>query len=214
MISAGELRNGVTMEYEGEIYSVLEFQHVKPADTVLNALMDYFTVSMQASGMTEEEIAEVTTMMNGEMVDMNAFSSTVLALKTSLEAALEEEAVASVLNGFHYEEELIQSGGQFRSTSNTVLENGNDEVFRISSSATMQQASGSVVFPSLSIKLEEMMTNLQALTDQYNPRKRHSDDIFCITPCMTWRFLLRYVCQMQTKLSNLRQIQYSIEKEK
>ncbi len=28
--SAGELRNGVTMEYEGEIYSVLEFQHVKP----------------------------------------------------------------------------------------------------------------------------------------------------------------------------------------
>ena len=30
MISAGELRNGVTMEYEGEIYSVLEFQHVKP----------------------------------------------------------------------------------------------------------------------------------------------------------------------------------------
>ena len=30
MISAGELRNGVTMEYEGEIYSVLEFLHVKP----------------------------------------------------------------------------------------------------------------------------------------------------------------------------------------
>ena len=30
MISAGELRNGVTMEYEGEIYSVLEFQNVKP----------------------------------------------------------------------------------------------------------------------------------------------------------------------------------------
>ncbi len=30
MISAGELRNGVTMEYEGDVYSVLEFQHVKP----------------------------------------------------------------------------------------------------------------------------------------------------------------------------------------
>ncbi|MBM6829495.1 elongation factor P [Anaerotignum lactatifermentans] len=30
MISAGDLRNGVTMEYEGEVYSVLEFQHVKP----------------------------------------------------------------------------------------------------------------------------------------------------------------------------------------
>ena len=30
MISAGEFRNGVTFEYEGEIYVILEFQHVKP----------------------------------------------------------------------------------------------------------------------------------------------------------------------------------------
>ena len=30
MISAGEFRNGITMEYEGEIYVILEFQHVKP----------------------------------------------------------------------------------------------------------------------------------------------------------------------------------------
>ena len=30
MISAGEFRNGVTMEYEGNIYQVIEFQHVKP----------------------------------------------------------------------------------------------------------------------------------------------------------------------------------------
>ncbi len=30
MISAGEFRNGVTMEYEGDVYEILEFQHVKP----------------------------------------------------------------------------------------------------------------------------------------------------------------------------------------
>ncbi len=30
MISAGEFRNGATIEYEGEIYTVIEFQHVKP----------------------------------------------------------------------------------------------------------------------------------------------------------------------------------------
>lgn len=30
MISAGEFRNGVTIEYEGEVYEILEFQHVKP----------------------------------------------------------------------------------------------------------------------------------------------------------------------------------------
>ncbi len=30
MVSAGDFRNGVTIEYEGDIYIILEFQHVKP----------------------------------------------------------------------------------------------------------------------------------------------------------------------------------------
>ena len=30
MISAGEFRNGVTIELEGNIYQIIEFQHVKP----------------------------------------------------------------------------------------------------------------------------------------------------------------------------------------
>ncbi|MEG1848607.1 MAG: elongation factor P [Lachnospiraceae bacterium] len=30
MISAGEFRNGVTIEYDGNIFQVIEFQHVKP----------------------------------------------------------------------------------------------------------------------------------------------------------------------------------------
>ncbi len=30
MISASEFRNGVTIEYEGDVYTILEFQHVKP----------------------------------------------------------------------------------------------------------------------------------------------------------------------------------------
>jgi elongation factor P len=30
MISAGEFRNGITFEMEGDIYQVVEFQHVKP----------------------------------------------------------------------------------------------------------------------------------------------------------------------------------------
>ena len=30
MISAGDFRNGVTIEYEGNIYQIIEFQHVKP----------------------------------------------------------------------------------------------------------------------------------------------------------------------------------------
>lgn len=30
MISAGEFRNGVTLEIEGKVYQIMEFQHVKP----------------------------------------------------------------------------------------------------------------------------------------------------------------------------------------
>ena len=30
MISAGDFRNGVTFEMEGKVYSIIEFQHVKP----------------------------------------------------------------------------------------------------------------------------------------------------------------------------------------
>ena len=30
MISAGDFRNGVTIELDGNIYQIIEFQHVKP----------------------------------------------------------------------------------------------------------------------------------------------------------------------------------------
>ena len=30
MISAGEFRNGITIEFEGNVYQIIEFQHVKP----------------------------------------------------------------------------------------------------------------------------------------------------------------------------------------
>ena len=30
MISAGDFRNGITIEYENTIYQIIEFQHVKP----------------------------------------------------------------------------------------------------------------------------------------------------------------------------------------
>ena len=31
MYSAGDFRNGVTFEWDGNVYTVVEFQHVKPA---------------------------------------------------------------------------------------------------------------------------------------------------------------------------------------
>ncbi len=30
MITAGDFRNGVTFEMDGDVYQIIEFQHVKP----------------------------------------------------------------------------------------------------------------------------------------------------------------------------------------
>ena len=34
MISAGDFRNGVTLEIEGQIFQIIEFQHVKPLSLI------------------------------------------------------------------------------------------------------------------------------------------------------------------------------------
>ena len=59
MISAGEFRNGVTIEYEGDIFIILEFQHVKPGKgaafvrtklkNIINTYLHGFQKSMQTS---------------------------------------------------------------------------------------------------------------------------------------------------------------------
>lgn len=35
MISAGEFRNGVTFELDGNVFQIVEFQHVKPVKVPL-----------------------------------------------------------------------------------------------------------------------------------------------------------------------------------
>jgi elongation factor P len=38
MISAGDFRNGITLEIEGNVYQIVEFQHVKPARARLSCV--------------------------------------------------------------------------------------------------------------------------------------------------------------------------------
>ena len=44
MISAGDFRNGVTIELEGNIYQIIEFQHVKPGKGFLCLLVCFVLV--------------------------------------------------------------------------------------------------------------------------------------------------------------------------
>ena len=40
MISAGDFKNGITVEIDGNIYQILEFQHVKPGKGAENIPSD------------------------------------------------------------------------------------------------------------------------------------------------------------------------------
>ena len=44
MVSAGDFRNGITVEIDGNVYQIIEFQHVKPgkgAAFVRNKVKEY-----------------------------------------------------------------------------------------------------------------------------------------------------------------------------
>ncbi len=47
MISAGDFRNGVTFEMEGNVYAIIEFQHVKPGKKVLRLCAPKSEMSFQ-----------------------------------------------------------------------------------------------------------------------------------------------------------------------
>ena len=46
MISAGDFRNGVTIELEGNIFQIIEFQHVKPGRAQLSLEQNLKTSSV------------------------------------------------------------------------------------------------------------------------------------------------------------------------
>ena len=48
VLSAGEFRNGVTIELEGNIYTIIEFQHVKPGKGAHLFVLNLKTLSMAA----------------------------------------------------------------------------------------------------------------------------------------------------------------------
>lgn len=54
MISAGDFRNGVTIEFEGNIYQIIEFQHVKPGKGA--AFVRTKLKNIKSGGVVEKDI--------------------------------------------------------------------------------------------------------------------------------------------------------------
>ena len=63
MVSAGDFRNGITIELEGNIYQIIEFQHVKPgkgAAFVRTKLKNIKSGSVQQKNAHRQELTERT----------------------------------------------------------------------------------------------------------------------------------------------------------
>ena len=57
MISAGDFRNGVTFEMEGNVYAIIEFQHVKPGKGAAFELNNLKNVAVHVKSNTIFKIA-------------------------------------------------------------------------------------------------------------------------------------------------------------
>ena len=56
MISAGDFRNGITIEYDNNVYQIIEFQHVKPGKGA--AFVRTKLKNIKSGGVVEKKIQE------------------------------------------------------------------------------------------------------------------------------------------------------------
>ena len=138
-------------------------------EPVINALEEYLKVTMQASGATEAEIADLTSSMQAAREDVEAFRTVLADVKDAVATGMKNETVAALLNGFHYTSEFTKVNDRYYGSENYQMAYKGSTMCAITSSMRMEEARGSVVFPSISVRPDAITTELETLTDKYNP---------------------------------------------
>lgn len=167
------IENGYRVEVSGTevgqmLVSLLDYIAQNP-EPVINALEEYMKVTMQASGATEAEIADLTSSMQAAREQLDAFSAVMTDVKTAVEAGLKNETAAALLEGFHYTSDVTEVNGRYFDKEECQLAYKNNIMFAMTASSRMEEAKGSVVFPSISVRPDAITEDLDALTDKYNP---------------------------------------------
>lgn len=169
------IQNGYQIEATGRevgqmLVSLLDYMAQNP-EPVINALEEYLKVTMQASGATEAEIADLTSSMQAARDNVEAFRTVLADVKEAVEEGMEDEIVAALMDGFHYTNELTEVNGRYYDSENYQMAYKGGTMFAMTSSMRMEEARGSVVFPSISVRPDEIAAELETLTDKYNPVK-------------------------------------------
>lgn len=167
------IQNGYRVEATGTevgqmLVSLLDYMAQNP-EPVINALEEYLKVTMQASGATEAEIADLTSSMQAAREDVEAFRTVLADVKNAVETGMQNETVAALLDGFHYTSEFTKVNDRYYGSENYQMAYKGSTMCAITSSMRMEEARGSVVFPSISVRPDAITTELETLTDKYNP---------------------------------------------
>lgn len=167
------IQNGYQVEATGTevgqmLVSLLDYIAQNP-EPVINALEEYLKVTMQASGATEAEIADLTSSMQAAREDVEAFRTVLADVKDAVATGMKNETVAALLNGFHYTSEFTKVNDRYYGSENYQMAYKGSTMCAITSSMRMEEARGSVVFPSISVRPDAITTELETLTDKYNP---------------------------------------------
>lgn len=150
------------------LVSLLDYMAQNP-EPVINALEEYLKVTMQASGAKEAEIADLTSSMQAAREDVEAFRTVLADVKDAVATGMKNETVAALLNGFHYTSEFTKVNDRYYGSENYQMAYKGSTMCAITSSMRMEEARGSVVFPSISVRPDAITTELETLTDKYNP---------------------------------------------
>ena len=145
MISAGDFKNGITIEVEGNVFQIMEFQHVKPGKgaafvrTKLKNIIsgdnyyDYFPeegggggggvtpeeVRTIVSGMTDSEVSDVST----NPIQNNTIKEYVDSTKVTVDSAIDENSTNAIQNGVitkFVNSSIETSTATFRGTYTTI----------------------------------------------------------------------------------------------
>lgn len=150
------------------LVSLLDYVAQNP-EPVLNAVEEYLTVSMQTMGTDEAGMADLKDSFAAAKADLATFSTMVTGWKSTVESALADPTVASILQGFHYSAEVAQKDGVYTSTETYTMKNGDQLMCSVNSTATMQATSKVLTFPAQSISMTDLDNQVTALVDKYNP---------------------------------------------
>lgn len=167
------IQNGYQIEATGTevgqmLVSLLDYMAQNP-EPVINALEEYLKVTMQASGATEAQIADLTSSMQAARDDVEAFRTVLADVKDAVETGMKDETVAALLNGFHYTGEVTKVNDRYYGSENYQMAYKGSTMCAVTSSTRTQEARGSVVFPSISVRPDAITAELETLTDKYNP---------------------------------------------